>query len=180
MDIDLVNGSEIFNQSIERDPFGRLILPSRVTPMSPTSDSGQISPLPERISSPSPVTSPVAQRSVSRPPLQVTRALTPVTRTDRAPSAAPSSPVRQLRPSSSRRLINTQKNSAGRGKAGIYNPAALRTKNRMEKLSSDDSSSVTICDQWKKWTEAHQLKVKKDIARYNRQGTSNIVCTTCK
>ena len=97
-----------------------------------------------------------------------------------APSAAPSSPVRQLRPSSSRSLINTQKNSAGRGKAGIYNPAALRTKNRMEKLSSDDSSSVTICDQWKKWTEAHQLKVKKDIARYNRQGTSNIVCTTCQ
>ena len=85
MDIDLVNGSEIFNQSFERDPFGRLILPSRVTPMSPTSDSGQISPLPERISSPSPVSSPVAQRSVSRPPLQVTRALTPVTRTDLSP-----------------------------------------------------------------------------------------------
>ena len=85
MDIDLVNGSEIFNRSIERDPFGRLILPSRVTPMSPTSDSGQISPLPERIASPSPVSSPVAQRSVSRPPLQVTRALTPVTRTDLSP-----------------------------------------------------------------------------------------------
>ena len=92
------------------------------------------------------------------------------------------SPVEALRPSSSRSMIQTQKTTGGRGKAGVYNPTALKSKDKFEKLSGSgsDTSSETIREQWKKWTEAHILRVKKDVARYIRQGTCNIVCTTCR
>ena len=88
MEVDYVRASEVFDESVQRDPFGRIQLPSRVrsAPLSPSSDNGRVSPLPGPVSPstlPTPPRSPLAaQESVTQAPSLtslswVTQALSP-------------------------------------------------------------------------------------------------------
>ena len=88
MEVDYVRASKVFDESVQRDPFDRILLPSRVrsAPLSPPSDNGRVSPLPGPVSPSTlptpPRSSPAAQESVTRAPSptslsRVTRALSP-------------------------------------------------------------------------------------------------------
>ena len=235
MEVDYVRASEVFDESVQRDPFGRILLPSRVrsAPLSPPSDDGRVSPLPGP-ASPStlptpPRSSPAAPESVTRAPSptslsRVTRALSPppaaramspsdrdqaqsgaitgiltsnlprqsqslrpsTSRIENNVSPPPASPAMSTADQSlplptSRSLIETQKQSNnGRGKAGIYNPSMLRRNRMVKQVSPPEDSSVSVRDHWKKWTEAHKIKIKKDVSRYMRNGTDDIMCMLCR
>ena len=84
-----------------------------------------------------------------------------------------------IRPSTSRRSFDSEKTSVGRGKAGRYK----LVQNKMIRRPGDTEPEVekeSVREKWKTWNLQHQAKMKKEVARYTRQGVHDVTCKACK
>ena len=86
-----------------------------------------------------------------------------------------------LRPSSSRRSFESERTVVGRGKAGLYK--VVQNKLKLTPAAAElepEPEKESVKSKWRSWNLEHQSKIKKDIARYIRTGTEDIVCKSCK
>ena len=69
--------------------------------------------------------------------------------------------------------------SVGWGKEGSYKLVQNKKIRRPGNIGPDIEKE-SIREKWKTWNLQHQAKIKKEVARYMRSGTEDVVCKACK
>ena len=86
-----------------------------------------------------------------------------------------------IRPSTSRRSFDSEKSSVGRGKAGKYKLVQNKMIRRPgEPEPEPEVEKESVREKWKTWNIQHQAKIKKEVAKYIRQGIHDVTCRACK